>query len=105
MSSIVRLDACKPKNGQRVFDFASDYSRKALLTAVEKGEPGRPAPKAEAFPVNEKDRAWVGSKLTPQPKGVALQPIRLTGARQKGAKKTHIRASKHPRPAFYQALA
>jgi hypothetical protein len=92
ISSIVWLDAFKPENGQRGFDFASDFSRKALLTAVEKGEPGRPAPKAEAFHVNEKDRAWVDSKLTAQPNGVALQPIRLTGAREKVAKKTYIRA-------------
>jgi hypothetical protein len=53
ISSIVWLDAFKPENGQRGFDFASDFSRKALLTAVEKGEPGRPAPKAEVFHVNE----------------------------------------------------
>jgi pimeloyl-ACP methyl ester carboxylesterase len=36
ISSIVWLDAFKPENGQRGFDFASDFSRKALLTAVEK---------------------------------------------------------------------
>ena len=105
VSSIVWLDAFKPENGQRSFDFASDFSRKALLAAVEKGEPGRPAPTAEAFHVNEKDRAWVDSKLTAQPNGVALQPIRLTGAREKVAKKTYIRASKYPQPAFDQALA
>ncbi|HEX4826668.1 MAG TPA: alpha/beta hydrolase family protein [Xanthobacteraceae bacterium] len=105
ISSIVWLDAFKPENGQRGFDFASDFSRKALLTAVEKGEPGRPAPKAEAFHVNEKDRAWVDSKLTAQPNGVALQPIRLTGAREKVAKKTYIRAPKYPQPAFDQAFA
>ena len=92
ISSIVWLDAFKPENGQRGFDFASEFSRKALLTAVEKGEPGRPAPKAEAFHVNEKDRAWVDSKLTAQPNGVALQPIKLTGAREKVARKTYIRA-------------
>jgi hypothetical protein len=39
ISSIVWLDAFKPENGQRGFDFASEFSRKALLTAVEKGEP------------------------------------------------------------------
>ena len=105
ISSIVWLDAFKPENGQRGFDFASDFSRKALLAAVEKGEPGRPAPKAEAFHVNEKDRAWVDSKLTAQPNGVALQPIRLTGAREKVAKKTYIRAPKYPQAAFDQAFA
>jgi pimeloyl-ACP methyl ester carboxylesterase len=105
ISSIVWLDAFKPENGQRGFDFASDFSRKALLTAVEKGEPGRPAPKAEVFHVNERDRAWVDSKLTAQPNGVALQPITLTGAREKVAKKTYIRAPNYPQPAFDQAFA
>jgi hypothetical protein len=104
VSSIVWLDAFKPENGQRGSDFASDFSRKALLAAVERGEPGRPGPKAEAFQVNEKDRAWVDSKLTPQPNGVALQPIKLTGARERVAKKTYIRAPKYPQPAFDQAL-
>jgi hypothetical protein len=80
-------------------DFASDFSRKALLAAVERGEPGRPGPKAEVFQLNEKDRAWVDSKLTPQPNGVALQLIELTGARENVAKKTYIRAPRYPQPA------
>jgi pimeloyl-ACP methyl ester carboxylesterase len=105
VSAIVWLDAFKPENGQRGFDFASEFSRKAFLQAVEKGEPSRPAPKAEAFHVNEKDRAWVDSKLTPQPNGVALQPIKLTGAREKVAKKSYIRAPRYPQPAFDKALA
>jgi pimeloyl-ACP methyl ester carboxylesterase len=105
VSSIVWLDAFKPENGQRGIDFASEFSRKALEEAVAKGEPGRPAPKAEAFKVNEKDRAWIDSKLTQQPNGVALQPIKLTGARDKVAKKTYIRAKSYPQPAFDKALA
>ena len=84
---------------------ASEFSRKALEAAVAKGEPGRPAPPASAFHVNEKDRAWVDSKTTPQPNGVALQPIKLTGARDKVAKKTYIRAPKYPQPAFDKAYA
>jgi len=105
IASIVWLDAFKPEDGQRGFDFASEFSRKALLEAVARGEAGRPAPKAEAFFVNEKDRAWVDSKMTSQPNGVALQPIKLTGAREKVAKKTYIRAVKYPQPAFDNALA
>ena len=50
----------------------------------------------KVFQVNEKDRAWDDSKLTPQPNGVALQPIKLTGAREKVAKKAYIRAPKYP---------
>jgi pimeloyl-ACP methyl ester carboxylesterase len=105
ISSIVWLDAFKPQDGQRGFDFASEFSRKALTEAIARGEAGRPAPKAEAFFVNEKDRAWVDAKMTSQPNGVALQPIKLTGAREKVAKKTYIRAVKYPQPAFDRAYA
>ena len=105
VSSIVWVDAFKPENGQRGVDYASEFSRKALEAAVAKGEPGRPAPPASAFHVNEKDRAWVDSKTTQQPNGVALQPIKLTGARDKVAKKTYIRAPKYPQPAFDKAYA
>src|SRR5712671_2197783 len=44
VSSIVWLDAFKPENGQKGFDTANEFSRKALLAAVEKGDPGRPSP-------------------------------------------------------------
>jgi pimeloyl-ACP methyl ester carboxylesterase len=105
VSSIVWLDAFKPENGQRGIDFSSEFSRKALQAAVAKGEPGRAAPKSAAFGVNAKDQAWVDSKLTAQPNGVALQPINLTGARDKVAKKTYIRAPKYPQKAFDKAYA
>jgi pimeloyl-ACP methyl ester carboxylesterase len=105
VSSIVWLDAFKPENGQRGTDYISEFSRKALADAIEKGEPGRAAPKAEAFFVNERDRAWVDAKLTRQPNGAAVQPIRFTGAREKVARKTYIRAPKYPQPALDRAYA
>jgi pimeloyl-ACP methyl ester carboxylesterase len=105
VSAIVWLDAFKPEDGQRGMDFTSEAFRKALQEAIAKGEAGRPAPKAEAFFVNEKDRAWVDSKLTPQPTGAAVQPIRLTGARERVAKKTYIRAAAFGQLAFDRALA
>ena len=106
VASIVWLDAFKPEDGQRGFDHTSEFSRKGLLAAVEKGEPGRPSPSAEAFRViDANDRAWVDSKTTPQPNGVALQPIRLTGARERVPRKTYIRAAQYPQPAFDKALA
>jgi pimeloyl-ACP methyl ester carboxylesterase len=105
VSSIVWVDAFKPENGQKGIDYASDFSRKAMEEAVAKGEPGRKAPPAKAFAVNEKDQAWVDSKVTAQPNGVATQPIKLTGARDKVAKKTYIRAVRYPQAAFDKALA
>ena len=105
VSSVVFLDAFVPENGQKSLDTASDFSRKGLLDAMAKGEASRAAPKAEVFHVNPKDRAWVDSKLTAQPVGVALQPIKLAGAREKVAKKTYIRAPAYPQPHFDQYFA
>src|SRR3984893_10504012 len=84
IASVVYLDAFMPEDGQGGLAVAS---------------------KAETFSVNDKDRAWVDSKLTAQPVGVALQPIKLTGAREKIAKKTYIRSPSYPQPAFDKALA
>src|SRR5258708_33918777 len=72
---------------------------------MEKGEVARRARPAAMCEVNEKDRAWVDSKVTPQPVGVALQPIRLTGARDRVAKKTYIRAASYPQQIFDKYLA
>jgi hypothetical protein len=55
--------------------------------------------------VNENDRAYVTSKVTPQPIGTYFQPIKLSGARGKVAKKTYICATKYPSPVFDKALA
>jgi pimeloyl-ACP methyl ester carboxylesterase len=105
VASIVWLDAFKPEDGQKGTDFASEFSRKALEEAIAKGEPGRKPPPAKTFSLSEKDYAWIESKLTPQPNGVATQPIRLTGKRETIAKKTYIRASRYPQAAFDEALA
>jgi pimeloyl-ACP methyl ester carboxylesterase len=100
IASVVYLDAFVPENGQKALDTASDFSRKAFLDAVAKGEISRAGPPAATFHVNEKDQAWVDGKTTPQPIGVSLQPIKLTGAREKVKKKAYIRAPKYPQPFF-----
>ena len=105
VSSIVWLDAFKPENGERPLDTASSFARDGVEAAVARGEAGRPAPDVQAFGVNEADRAWVTSKLTPQPTGVYLTKIKLTGARERVTKKTYIRAPKYPQPGFDKAYA
>jgi pimeloyl-ACP methyl ester carboxylesterase len=104
-ASIVWLDAFKPENGQKGTDYLSEFSRKAMEDAVAKGEPGRKPPPAKTFSLSEKDYAWIDSKLSQQPNGVATQPIKLTGKRDMIAKKTYIRAPKYPQAAFDKALA
>jgi Alpha/beta hydrolase family len=105
VSSIVWVDALKPDNGQKVIDFTNETFRKAVLNATDKGEPGITGPKAEFFLVNENDRAFVDSKATPQPTATFAQPIKLSGARDKAAKKTYIRAQRYQSPGFDKALA
>jgi pimeloyl-ACP methyl ester carboxylesterase len=95
ISSIVFLDAFMPENGQRGLDLNSERSKAEIARALEKGDVSRAAPPATTWNVNEKDRAWVDAKQTAQPIGVSLKPITLTGARERVAKKTYIRATKY----------
>jgi pimeloyl-ACP methyl ester carboxylesterase len=106
VSSIIFLDAFMPENGQKGIDVNSASSVKGLMDAIAKGQVSRPAPPASAFNIlSPKDLAWVESKLTEQPIGVSLQPIVMTGAREKVAKKTYIRANGYPMPRFDTWLA
>jgi pimeloyl-ACP methyl ester carboxylesterase len=105
ISSIVFLDAFLPENGQRVVDLAPPELRATSLAAVAKNEVSRPVPPAKAFGVNEKDQPWVDAKTTPQPTLVSVQPIALTGAREKIGKKTYIRATSYPNQKFDEHLA
>ena len=105
VASIVWLDAFKPKDGEKGTDYISEFSRKAMEEAVARGEPGRKPPPAKTFSKREQDYAWIDSKLTEQPNGIALQPIKLTGKRDAVAKKTYIRAPSYPQASFDKALA
>ena len=106
IASIVYLDAFMPENGQKGMDLSSAQFQQSLKEAIAKGEAGRPVPKAEAFKIlDPKNVAWVQSKMTMQPTGLATSAIALTGARDKIAKKTYIRAASYPQPNFDAALA
>ena len=105
ISSIVFIDAFLPGNGERMLDLTPENLRAAALEAQAKGDAARPIVPAAAFLVNEKDRDWVNSKLTPQPLGPTFTPNKFTGARDKVAKKTYIRAVDYPQPAFDKWLA
>ena len=105
ISSIVFLDAFLPENGQRVVDMSPPELRATSLAAAAKNEVSRPVPPAKAFGVNEKDQAWVDAKMTPQPTLVSMQPIVLTGAREKIGKKAYIRATSFANAKFDEHLA
>jgi pimeloyl-ACP methyl ester carboxylesterase len=106
VSSIVWLDAFLPTDGQKVSDFSAEALRNTLRTAVDKGSAGfGPPPKFGPAAVGERDQSFAQSKATAHPVGTYLQPIKLSGALEKVAKKTYIRLPKFPQPAFDKALA
>jgi len=105
ISSFVMLDAFMPEDGQSVVDMQPPATREGVLAAERQGATSLPPRPAEFFKVNEKDRAWVDAQCTPQPIKCFLQKLALTGARERIAKKTYIRASGYPSPYFDAGLA
>jgi pimeloyl-ACP methyl ester carboxylesterase len=105
ISSIVFLDAFVPERGQSIANTASQLTRDAIAKAVQAGEGAiKPVP-AAVFRVNEKDRDWVDAKCTPHPIASFTDEAAATGARERIAKKTYIRAKGYPSIPFdgYQA--
>ncbi len=98
--SIVFLDAYVPQNGQSVLSLGSQGMRDNVNAAIKRGQTGMAPASAAYFSVNAKDRAYVDSKCTPQPVGTYGEAIVLTGAREKIAKKTYIRAKGWNAPGF-----
>lgn len=105
VASIVYLDAFVPDVGDSLISLANPGPRKALEEAVARGDlAAKPVP-AAAFNVNEKDRAWVDAKCTPHPLAVVVDKVTATGAREKIARKTYIRATGFKSPVFDETLA
>ena len=96
VSFIVWVDALKPADGQKFSD--------ELTLKVEDGAISIPPPKKVPL-TDAKDAAWVLSKITPQPIGPWLQPVKLSGARERVAKKTYIRLPKFPFAGLDKAYA
>jgi pimeloyl-ACP methyl ester carboxylesterase len=102
IASIVYLDAFLPESGQKGLDLSSPGSQKAVLAAIAKGEVSRPPDysRDNSPMMTPQDREWLVSSATPQPIGVSLQSLTLTGARDKVAKKAYIRARGYPNPTY-----
>ena len=103
--SIVFLDAFIPENGESLFDVVQPAVKEVIQGVLDRGETTVPVRDAAAFKVNEKDRAWVDSLATRQPIGTMTEKIKLTGARDRIAKKIYIRASGYPNVSFDKAFA
>jgi len=103
--SIVFLDAFVPNDGESVEMTTSQAVRDLINAAKARGELGLAPRPAAAFNVNEKDQAWVDALCGPQPVACFTEKIALTGARERIAKKTYIRAPVYVNPGFDAALA
>jgi len=98
--SIVFVDAFVPGDGEALVDIVQPAVQEIIRGAQSRGETTVPVRDAAAFRMNEKDRAWADSLANPQPIGTFLEKIRLTGARDRIAKKTYIRAAGYPNVSF-----
>lgn len=93
--SLVFLDAILPKDGENTLD----------QLGIVPGE-SRPMPGAAAFNVLEKNRDAVDRHITRQPPPTLVEPVRLTGARERIAQKMFVAATDWPgfdriiKPAF-----
>jgi len=100
IASIIYLDAFLPGDGQSVMDVVN--------LSVPRWTPP-PAPFSGAdfaafLEVNDKDRAWVASKLTPQPPDTLTEKLRVSGAFLTVARKSFIGVTKGEQP-FFKAVA
>jgi len=100
IASFVLLDAFFPESGQALIDLSPPAVRDAFLAADRDGAASIPPRSAAMFKVNDKDRAWVDAQCTPQPIRCGLQRLTLTGARERIAKKSYIRAADYPSAPF-----
>jgi pimeloyl-ACP methyl ester carboxylesterase len=96
--SMVYLDAFVPENGDALVGHSERVA--AAIKNLPDGQIGLPPVPAAAFNVNEQDRAWVDKQCTPHPIKACTERIVLTGARERVAKKTYIRARGYPSDAF-----
>ena len=67
ISSVVLVDAFLPETGQAVIDLQPQPVQATLRAAEASGATTVPPRTAAFFHVNEKDRAWVDARCTPQP--------------------------------------
>jgi len=100
IASFVFLDAFVPEDGDSMATIGTQPTRDAIEAAVKRGDTTLPPRPAEFFHVNPANRAWVDGLCGPHPIGAFLQPVKLTGARERIAKKFYIRATDYPNPVF-----
>lgn len=105
IGSIVFLDAFVPENGESLIEKASTNTQGVINAAIERKEIGIKSPPSSVFGIEEKDRAWVDSKITPQPVATFTEKVTYTGGREKIERKSYIRATGYKSATFDANLA
>ena len=105
IGSMVFLDAFVPENGDSLASLASPVIREAIDAAVQRGDTALKPPPASLF-VNDRDRAYVDAKCTPQPIATITDKAAFSGARDRIPKRAYIRAKANPSQPFdrYQSM-
>jgi pimeloyl-ACP methyl ester carboxylesterase len=80
LAAVVYLDAYTPKDGESTMTFMSkEREARMIRDAASLGGLAIPAPDVSVYGVNEDDKDWVQSKVTPHPLAAFQQPLQLTG--------------------------
>ncbi|NVO16449.1 MAG: alpha/beta fold hydrolase [Rhodoplanes sp.] len=105
IGALVFLDAFMPDDGTTGLDVTSQGVRDAIAAAPQTGEITLKPYAAAALGVPAVDCPWVDSLCTPHPMKTYTDRLVLTGARERVARKTYVRARGFASTAFDAAVA
>jgi pimeloyl-ACP methyl ester carboxylesterase len=101
IGSLVFLDAFIPEDGQAMLDCTHPQTAQRWEPSLKESGGLWVAPiPASVFKVNAADAAWVDAQCGPHPYKTFVDKIRLSGARERIAKKAYIRAATYDGAAF-----
>ncbi|MGA2392966.1 MAG: alpha/beta hydrolase family protein [Candidatus Lustribacter sp.] len=95
VAALVFLDAFVPQDGESLQDLVPASHRERQLEAAAANGGFVPPIPAAVFGVNERDQAYVDAHCVPQPLPTFREGLALTGARERVAHKTYLRAGNY----------
>jgi pimeloyl-ACP methyl ester carboxylesterase len=104
IAALVYLDAFVPEDGQSLHDLVPEAQRARQIDAAG-GSGFIPPIPASVFGVNERDRSYVDAQCVPHPLATMRERLVLTGARERVAHKTYLRAGTYASVPFDAARA
>jgi len=95
IAALVFLDAFVPQDGESLADLIPASQRERQLEAAAANGGFIPPIPAAVFGVNERDAAYVDAQCVPQPLPTFREGLALSGARERVAHKTYLRAGNY----------